>query len=109
MVATGGQLWRSATVNDGGPPLTTAGPPVNHWSTMVDRQSIGGSTRKVRLGLRPGQVGSWAGSSRGMPRRFTCAHVDADVDFNNYTPSRIELGTSRVETNDSSHWARAWF
>ncbi|GJR46544.1 putative reverse transcriptase domain-containing protein [Tanacetum coccineum] len=39
---------------------TTAGPPVNHRSTVVDRQSTGG----VRLG----QVKEWAGSGQGMGR-----------------------------------------
>ncbi|GKE43601.1 hypothetical protein Tco_1470885 [Tanacetum coccineum] len=46
-VVNGGQWRRSTTVNGGEPPLTTAGPPVNHRSTVVDLQSTDGS--------RPGQ------------------------------------------------------
>ncbi|GKD20839.1 hypothetical protein Tco_1222542 [Tanacetum coccineum] len=56
---TGQRRW-STTVNGGEPPLTTAGPPVNHW-VMV------GSGR-VKGRVRPGQVGSWAGSGSGLVR-----------------------------------------
>ncbi|GJR43748.1 hypothetical protein Tco_1311851 [Tanacetum coccineum] len=35
----GGQGWRPTTVNGGKPSLTTAGPTINHRSTVVDRQS----------------------------------------------------------------------
>ncbi|GKE06502.1 hypothetical protein Tco_1398520 [Tanacetum coccineum] len=45
-VVNGGQWWPT-TVNGSGPPsdhrLTTAGPPVNQRSTVVDRQSTAGS------------------------------------------------------------------
>ncbi|GKE48769.1 hypothetical protein Tco_1480027, partial [Tanacetum coccineum] len=44
-VAVNGGQWRwSTTVNGGGPPSTTEGPPPDHRSTVVERQSTGGST-----------------------------------------------------------------
>ncbi|GJX81150.1 hypothetical protein Tco_0329299 [Tanacetum coccineum] len=68
MVVNGGSQRWPTTVNSGGPPSdhrrttgqrrrTTARPPVNHQSTVVDRQSTTGSGRVVgRSGYR-----SWAG------------------------------------------------
>ncbi|GKC79905.1 hypothetical protein Tco_1130679, partial [Tanacetum coccineum] len=51
---------RSTVINGGEPPLTTAGPPRDHWSTAADHQSTSGSW--------PGQVWYWDGSSRVLVR-----------------------------------------
>ncbi|GJT35209.1 zf-CCHC domain-containing protein [Tanacetum coccineum] len=58
---------------------TTVGPPVNHRSTVVDRQSTARSGRVVGQsgsGLGPGLdqvwIGSGLGPPRGMPRGTTC-------------------------------------
>ncbi|GKF67610.1 hypothetical protein Tco_0197289 [Tanacetum coccineum] len=66
---TTGQRWRSTKFNGGGPSLTTAGPPPDHRSTVVDGKSIGGPGRvlgRVWTGIGPGMVGSWAGSGSGI-------------------------------------------
>ncbi|GKB74356.1 hypothetical protein Tco_0935768 [Tanacetum coccineum] len=72
---TTGQRWSTATVNGGqrrstaaDHRRTTAGPPVNHQSTVVDRQSTGGSW----LGLGPGLDRVGIGSA-------TWRHMSADV------------------------------
>ncbi|GKF82673.1 hypothetical protein Tco_0244329, partial [Tanacetum coccineum] len=76
MVVNGDDQWRSTTTgppaNGGGqrrsiggePPLTTAGPSVNHRSTVVDRQSVGGSRAGSSSGRGPGRVAMWHHLSR---------------------------------------------
>ncbi|GKG53097.1 hypothetical protein Tco_0552365, partial [Tanacetum coccineum] len=51
-------------VNGGRPPLTTVGPSLDHRSTVVDRQSTGGSW--AGSGWVMGQVRFGSGS--GLPR-----------------------------------------
>ncbi|GKF87676.1 hypothetical protein Tco_0258553, partial [Tanacetum coccineum] len=67
----GGQRRQSTVANDGQRRRTTVGPPQDHRSMVVDRQSTagsGGSWAGSGSGPGPGRVGSGS----GLPRGATC-------------------------------------
>ncbi|GKA42487.1 hypothetical protein Tco_1230963 [Tanacetum coccineum] len=69
----GGQQWPT-TVNGGRPPWTTAGPPPDHWSTVVDRQSTIMST----VGST-GQAATWHATSVATSAATSASTSAADV------------------------------